>query len=110
MIHQKLKNFNLETLKKTKVTSSSDLLLILKFAEEIGLLNEIEERFSHLKQRESGYSVSQMIISLLSMFIKGGDRLSDINLLSSDPGLLDIFEMSKLPNANTLCGFVRKFS
>jgi hypothetical protein len=110
MIHQKLKNFNLGSLKKTKVTSSSGLLLILKFAEEIGLYKEIEARFSHLKQRDSGYSVSQMILSLLGMFIKGGDRLSDINILSSDPGLLDICGMSKLPNANTLGCFARKFS
>jgi hypothetical protein len=110
MINQKLKNFNLGTLKKTKVTSSSGLLLILKFAEEIGLFKEIEEKFSHLKHRASGYSVSQVIISLLGMFIKGGDRLNDINILSSDPGLLNIFQMKKFPNANTLGGFARRFS
>lgn len=110
MINQKLKNFNLGTLKKTKVTSSSGLLLILKFAEEIGLIKEIEDKFSHLKQRDSGYSVSQMIISLLGMFIKGGDRLNDINILSSDPGLLNIFQMQRFPNANTLGGFARRFS
>lgn len=110
MIKQKSKNFNLGVLKKTKVTASSGLLLILKFAEEIGLFKGIEERFSHLKQRDSGYSVSQMIMSMLGMFIKGGDRLNDINILSSDPGLLDILRISKLPNANTLGGFARKFS
>jgi hypothetical protein len=75
----------------------------------VGLFKEVEKRFSHLKQRDKGYSVSQMIMSILGMFIKGGDRLSDINVLSSDPGLLDILGMSRLPNANTLGGFARKF-
>jgi hypothetical protein len=110
MIKYKSKNFNLGTLKKTKVTSSSGLLLILKFAEEIGLFKEVEEKFSSLKQRASGYSVSQMIMSILALFIKGGDRLSDINILFSEPGFLDILQMSKLPNANTLGGFARRFS
>lgn len=110
MIKYKSKNFNLGTLTKTKVTSSSGLLLILKFAEEIGLFKEVEERFSSLKQRASGYPVSQMIMPMLALFIKGGDRLSDINILSSEPGLLDILQMPKLPNANTLGGFARRFS
>lgn len=110
MIKYKSKNFNLGTLKKTKVTSSSGLLLILKFAEEIGLFKEVEKKFSSLKQRDSGYSVSHMIMSMLALFIKGGDRLSDINILSSEPGLLNILQMTKLPNANTLGGFARKFS
>jgi len=110
MINQKSKNFNLGTLKKTKVTASSGLLLILKFAEEMGLLDELERRFCHLKHRERGYSVSQVFLSMLGMFIKGGERLSDINILSSDPGMLNIFRMEKFPNANTLGGFARKFS
>ena len=110
IIKQNLKNFNIGMLKKTKVTASSGLLLILKFAEEIGLFKEIDKRFSHLKERDRGYSVSQMFLSILSTFIKGGNRLSDINVLSSDPGLLDILQMSKLPNENTLGGFARKFT
>jgi len=110
MISYKSKNFNLGVLKKTKVTASSGLLLILKFAEEIGLFKDVEKKFSHLKQRASGYSVSQMIMSMLAMFIKGGDRLNDINILSSEPGLLNILQMDKLPNANTLGGFARRFN
>lgn len=110
IIKQNLKNFNIGMLKKTKVTASSGLLLILKFAEEVGLFKEIGKRFSHLKERDRGYSVSQMFLSILGTFIKGGNRLSDINVLSSDPGLLDILGMSKLPNENTLGGFARKFS
>lgn len=110
IINQSLKNFNIGSLKKSKVTGSAGLLLILKFAEEIGFLKELERRFCHLKQRDRGYSVSQLLISILSMFIKGVDRLSDISILSSDPGLLDILRLDKFPNANTLSGFGRKFS
>jgi len=43
------------------------------------------------------------------MLIKGGRRLNDIDILSSDPGLLDILMMDKFPRANILSGFVRGF-
>jgi hypothetical protein len=110
IISQKSKNFNIGILKRTKVTASSGLMLILKFAEEIGVMKELEKEFSHLKQRERGFSVSQLMMAFLAMFIKGGDRLSDINILSSDPGLTDVFRLHKFPNANTLGGFGRKFT
>lgn len=109
IINQRTKNFNIGNLKKSKVTGSAGLLLILKFAEEIGLVDELEKRFCHLKQRDRGYRVSQVLLSILGMLIKGGERLSDINILSSDPGLLDILRLEKFPNANTLSGFGRKF-
>jgi len=91
MIRQKIKNFNLGLLRKTKVTASSGLILIMSFAKEIGFIDELEKRFSHLKKRKQDYSVSEKILSFIEMLIKGGRRLNDIDILSSDPGLLDIF-------------------
>ena len=57
MVRQKVKNFNLGSLKKTKVTASSGLILIKSFAKEIGLAAELEKRLSHLKKRKRGYCV-----------------------------------------------------
>lgn len=110
MIYQKVKNFNLGSLNKTKVTASSGLILIMSFAQEIGLAAELEERFSHLKKRQRGYSVSEKILSFVEMLIKGGRRLSDIDILSSDPGLLDILGMDRFPKANTLGELARRFT
>ena len=109
MVRQKVKNFNLGSLKKTKVTASSGLILIMSFAKEIGLIDELEKTFSRLKKRRRGYSVSEKILSFVEMLIKGGRRLNDIDILSSDPGLLDILGMDKFPKANTLGDLARRF-
>lgn len=77
MIRQKVKNFNIGSLRKTKVTASSGLILIMSFAREIGLIDELEKRFSHLKRRKRGYGVSEKILSLIGMLIKGGSRLQE---------------------------------
>jgi len=110
MICQKVKNFNLGSLNKTKVTASSGLILVMAFAQEIGLAAELEKRFSHLKKRQRGYSVSEKILSFVEMLIKGGRRLSDIDILSSDPGLLDMLGRDRFPQANTLGDLARRFT
>jgi len=107
---QRVKNFNIGSLKRTKVTGSSGLILIMSFAREIGLIDELEKRFSHLKKRKRGYSVSEKILSFVEMLIKGGRRLNDIDILSSDPGLLDILMMDRFPRANTIGDLARRFS
>ncbi len=52
MVRQKVKNFNFGSLRKTKVTASSGLILIMSFAKEIGLADELDKRFSYLKKRK----------------------------------------------------------
>lgn len=110
MIKQRIKNYNLGLLNKTKVTASSGLILLMSFAREIGLAEELEKTFSHLKKRRRGYSISEKILSLVKMLIKGGRRLNDIDILSSDPGLLDILKMERFPRANTIGDLARKFT
>ena len=119
MLQQRVKNFNLGLLKKTKVTASSGLILIMSFAKEIGLIDELEKKFSHLKKRKRGYCVSEKVLSFVEMVIKGGRRLNDIDILSSDPlsacdaqvdGLLDILGMDKFPRANTIGDLAKRFT
>ena len=110
MLQQRVKNFNLGLLKKTKVTASSGLILIMSFAKEIGLIDELEKKLSHLKKRKRGYCVSEKILSFLQMLIKGGGRLNDIDILSSDPGLLDILSIDRFPRANTIGDLAKRFT
>lgn len=110
MLQQNVKNFKLGYLKKTKVTSSSGLMLIMSFVKEIGLAAELEKRLSHLKDRKRGYCVSEKILSFLQMLIKGGDRLNDIDILSSDPGLLDMLGIDRFPRANTIGDLAKRFT
>ena len=83
MVCQKVKNFNLGLLNKTKITASSGLILIMSFAKEVGLAAELEKRLSHLKKRKRDYCVSEKILSFVEMLIKGGRRF---NLHSADCG------------------------
>lgn len=110
MVSQKPKNFNLGILHRTKVTASSGLFLVMTFAHDIGLGKKLERLFSHLKLRERGYQISTKMLSFIEMIIKGGDRLSDIDVLRADPGLLDISGMKSFPRPNTLGDFARRFS
>jgi hypothetical protein len=109
MIRQNIQNFKLGTLRRTKVTASCGLALLMSFAKDIGLGKQLEFCFSHLKQRNRGYSVSAKILSFLLMIIKGGDRMSDIDLLRADPGLLALLRMEGVPRPNTLAELSRKF-
>ena len=44
------------------------------------------------------------------MILKGGDRLSDVDMLRADPGLLDLWGMKGFPRPNTLGELARRFS
>jgi len=109
MIRHFPKNFKLQNLRKTKVTGSSGLALLMMFARDIGLDKEIERLFSHLKRRKRGYTTSAKIIAFLQMILKGGDRLNDLDVLRTDPGLLHLGRMESVPRSNTVADLARKF-
>ena len=109
MIHQKTQIFKLGHLKKTKVTASSGLALLMSFVQDIGLSQKLDQTFSHLKYRQRGYAVSAKILSFLQMILKGGDRLNDLDLLRSDPGLLNLTQMKSVPRPNTIADLARRF-
>jgi len=81
----------------------------MTFAKDIGLAKQLDLCFSHLKRRRRGYSLSAKVMSFLQMIIKGGDRLSDIDLLRADPGLLALLRMEGAPRSNTLADLAPRF-
>jgi len=109
MIRQNVGNFKIGTLHKTKVIGSSGLALLMTFAQDVGLGKQLDRMFSSLKQRRRGYSVSAKVLSFLQMIIKGGDRLSDLDVLRADPGLLTLMRMDRVPRPNTVADLARKF-
>jgi len=82
----------------------------MMFALDIGLGKQLDRLFSHLKRRQWGYSFSAKLFSFIQMIIKGGDRLSDIDLLRADPGLLNLLWMESVPRPNTLSDLALRFS
>jgi len=109
MIRQNIQNFKLGSLHRNKATASSGLALLMTFAKDIGLAKQLDRSFSHLKLRERGYSVSAKVMSFLQMVIKGGDRLSDIDILRAAPCLLTLLRMDSVPRPNTLSEVARRF-
>lgn len=109
MIRQNLQNFKLGTLRKTKVIGSSGLALLMTFATDIGLDKRLDSLFGHFKERRRGYSISAKILAFLQMILKGGDRLNDVAILRSDPGLLSLLRMDGVPRSNTLSDLARRF-
>jgi len=65
--------------------------------------------FSRLKCRRRGYSVSAKVLSFLQMIIKGGDRLSDMDLLRAALGLLALLRIEGVPRPNTFSELARRF-
>lgn len=43
------------------------------------------------------------------MILKGGDRLNDLDVLRTDPGLLHLGRMERVPRSNTVADLARKF-
>jgi len=109
MIRQNIQNFKLGTLRRTKVTASCGLALLMTFAKDIGLAKQLDCCFSHLKRRRRGYSVSAKVLVFLKMIIKGGDRLHDVGTRRVDPGLLSLMRMERVPRPNTLSDLAHKF-
>jgi hypothetical protein len=110
MIAQRLRNFKLGTLHQTQATGSAGMALVLSLAQNLGLEKELERRFSHLKQRRRGYEVSALLLSFIRLIIQGGDRLNDLEMLESDPGLLTLTRMPRIPRPNTMAEVAKKFS
>lgn len=108
MIRQNIANFKRGTLRRTRVTASSGLALLMTFAKDLGPAKQLHDCFSHLKRRRRGYSVSAGILAFLQMIIKGGNEISDIDCLRADPGLLALLRMEGVPRANTLAELFRR--
>ena len=106
-----VQNLNALQVEKTGVnmTSFAGLPLILGLAHRLKLPQELAG-IADLKERKSGYGVSDQILSLVSVMTAVGRALEDVELLRSDAGLKVLFEDSLFPAANTMGDFLRRFN
>ena len=65
---------------KGMITSHGGLHLVGKFAEKAGLFDAFDE-YIEVKERDSGYSPSEALMSLVYVFLSGGDALEDIEAI-----------------------------
>src|SRR3990167_540031 len=73
------------------LTGFAGLPIYLFFVRALGLPELIQQNV-HLRENGEGYSASIMIICLVLINLAGGDCVQDLDMLSSDEGLLAILD------------------
>ncbi|MBM3323600.1 IS1380 family transposase [candidate division WOR-3 bacterium] len=95
---------------RTGITAYAGLPVIAQFAESLSLFARIEQGLGFLKRRQRGYQVWQFVSNLVLLLIAGGESLTDIRMLESDPSLKRLLGQPRLPAATTLAQFLRRFN
>lgn len=90
------------------VSSFCGLPLLHHVAHWLGIPDEAD-RLLALKERRRGYSVSQLLMSLVMLLTAGGERLDDIRMLRGDPVIRALSSLDTIPDATTLGRFLKRF-
>ncbi|MFQ5814566.1 MAG: IS1380 family transposase [Anaerolineae bacterium] len=110
MIAQSIPAFQITTTNRP-ISSFCGLPLLYQLAHWLGLPQQMERLLRpRLKQRQRGYSVSQLLLSLVMLLAGGGERLDDIRRLQGDPALTALTDLPRLPEATTLGRFLHRFT
>ena len=108
MIVENLQNFKIKRTKNKSMTTYPGAALIGSLYESMGLRKKMDREL-RLKKRERGYSVSEYTLSLIGMIVAGGESLEDISMFDGDEGTRKLFGAERLPAANSLGEFLRRF-
>jgi len=93
---------------RTGSTALAGLPLLAQLAESMGIIAMLDEHLHFLKRRRRGYSVWQVVLSLMLLLIAGGESLTDIHLLQADHSLRRLLGFARLPAATTLGSFLNR--
>ena len=88
------------------VTSYAGLLLPLGIGRSLGLDEELNRL--EVKERKRGYTAAEVGFTLMGLIQAGGESLDDVNHLSQDAGLRQVFGI--MPAANTLGQYLKRFT
>jgi len=94
---------------KGLITSHSGLYLVGKFCEEVGLFEAFDE-YIKVKERDSGYSSSEALMSLIYVFLSGGDALDDIEVIRKSDALKVLLGYESFPHPTTLGRHLRRYT
>ena len=94
---------------KGMITSHGGLHLVGKFAEKVGLFDALDNHIE-VKERDSGYSPSEALMSLVYVFLSGGDALDDIEVIRRDDALRLLLGYERFPHPTTLGRHLRRYS
>lgn len=93
---------------KFRISSFCGLPLLHHIAHWLGIPRSAEHLTS-LKERQRGYSVSELLMSLVLLLTAGGEHLDDIRMLKKDPAIRTFTDLRDIPDATTLGRFLHRF-
>lgn len=94
---------------KFRISSFCGLPLLHHIAHWLGVPLSTEP-LTDLKERQRGYSIWQLLMSLVLLLTAGGEHLDDIRMLKKDPAIKTFTDLKDIPDATTLGRFLHRFN
>jgi hypothetical protein len=96
-----------DTIDPTVVTGRAGVPLVIELFRQLGVAAAIDAEVA-VKQRQRGLSPSQLVESLVALWVSGGDRCQDLTMLREDQALATLLG-HPLPAATTMRDFLEAF-
>lgn len=96
-----------DTIDPTLVTGRAGVPLVIELFRHLGVAQAIDTHVA-VKQRQRGLSPSQLVESLVALWVSGGDRCQDLTALREDQALATLLG-HPLPAAPTVRDFLEAF-
>ena len=96
-----------DTLDPTLVTGRAGVPLVIELFRHLGVAQAIDAQVP-VKQRQRGLPPSQLVESLIALWVSGGDRCQDLTALREDQALAALLG-HPLPAATTVRDFLEAF-
>jgi hypothetical protein len=96
-----------DTIDPTLVTGRAGVPLVIELFRQLGVARTIDAEVP-VKQRQRGLRASQLVESLIALWVSGGDRCQDLTTLREDQGLATLLGYP-LPAATTVRDFLEAF-
>jgi hypothetical protein len=93
-----------------KLTSFSGLELLNRYFRAIGLREQIKAAFGGATQIGGDYRVSELLLTLVSMWFCGGNRLRHVRYLCSDWMVKRVVGVKRMATERTLSRWLKKFT
>jgi hypothetical protein len=91
----------------TLVTGRAGVPLVIELFRQLGVAQAIDAHVP-VKQRQRGLPASQLVESLIALWVSGGDRCQDLTMLREDTALATLLG-HPLPAATTVRDFLEAF-
>jgi hypothetical protein len=95
------------TIDPTLVTGRAGVPLVIELFRQLGVAQTIDREVA-IKQRQRGLPASQLVESVIALWVSGGDRCQDLTMLREDTALATLLG-HPLPAATTVRDFLEAF-